>query len=230
LAKTPQMYLGSLLSFANRQVTFRVQLRLQPSVSNAAIQPGSTFLTIICHLSFSGGHYSVLQVVISLQRHTGYFLIQIYLPCTLLVILSWVGFWLNREATSDRVGLGKKEFEEHFVTEMNFFFAAVKGKKSRKLNTRIWQPRSSRFPFQERTRFRLILGKLLQRDSALPRSLAFTERSEKLSICRQAGFSIGIISRNGVSHLLTQYRKYALGLLFAKGIDSCAFVQTDPIT
>ena len=33
---------------------------------------------------------------------------QIYLPCTLLVVLSWVGFFLNREATSDRVGLGKR--------------------------------------------------------------------------------------------------------------------------
>ena len=32
---------------------------------------------------------------------------QIYLPCTLLVVLSWVGFFLNREATSDRVGLGE---------------------------------------------------------------------------------------------------------------------------
>ncbi|XP_040574267.1 gamma-aminobutyric acid receptor subunit alpha-1 isoform X2 [Lepeophtheirus salmonis] len=52
------------------------------------------------------GGFSVLQVVIALQRHTGYFLIQIYLPCTLIVVLSWVGFWLNREATSDRVGLG----------------------------------------------------------------------------------------------------------------------------
>ena len=63
-------------------------------------------------LNFSRGNnmgtYSVLQVVIALQRHTGYFLIQIYLPCTLLVVLSWVGFWLNREATSDRVGLGNK--------------------------------------------------------------------------------------------------------------------------
>ena len=57
-------------------------------------------------ISFSVGTYSCLQVVIALQRHTGYFLIQIYLPCTLLVVLSWVGFWLNREATSDRVGLG----------------------------------------------------------------------------------------------------------------------------
>lgn len=52
------------------------------------------------------GRFSVLQVVFLLQRHTGYFLIQVYVPCTLIVVLSWVGFWLNREATSDRVGLG----------------------------------------------------------------------------------------------------------------------------
>jgi len=52
------------------------------------------------------GTFSCLQVVFLLQRHTGYFLIQVYVPCTLIVVLSWVGFWLNREATSDRVGLG----------------------------------------------------------------------------------------------------------------------------
>ena len=69
----------------------------------------------------SVGKFSVLQVVFLLQRHTGYFLIQVrrgwtsshnnssvqvYLPCALIVVLSWVGFWLNREATSDRVTLG----------------------------------------------------------------------------------------------------------------------------
>ena len=32
--------------------------------------------------------------------------VQVYLPCALIVVLSWVGFWLNREATSDRVTLG----------------------------------------------------------------------------------------------------------------------------
>ena len=32
---------------------------------------------------------------------------QVYLPCALIVVLSWVGFWLNREATSDRVTLGR---------------------------------------------------------------------------------------------------------------------------
>jgi Neurotransmitter-gated ion-channel transmembrane region len=37
----------------------------------------------------------------------GYFLIQVYVPCILIVVLSWVSFWLNREATADRIGLGK---------------------------------------------------------------------------------------------------------------------------
>uniref|UniRef100_A0A182PST9 Neurotransmitter-gated ion-channel transmembrane domain-containing protein n=1 Tax=Anopheles epiroticus TaxID=199890 RepID=A0A182PST9_9DIPT len=36
----------------------------------------------------------------------GNFLIQVYGPCVLLVVLSWVSFWLNREATADRVSLG----------------------------------------------------------------------------------------------------------------------------
>ena len=36
----------------------------------------------------------------------GNFMIQVYGPCVLLVVLSWVSFWLNREATSDRISLG----------------------------------------------------------------------------------------------------------------------------
>ncbi|RZF33208.1 hypothetical protein LSTR_LSTR009753 [Laodelphax striatellus] len=52
------------------------------------------------------GTFSLLQVNFNLQRHTGYFLIQVYVPCILIVVLSWVSFWIHREATSDRVGLG----------------------------------------------------------------------------------------------------------------------------
>ncbi|RWS10663.1 gamma-aminobutyric acid receptor alpha-like protein [Dinothrombium tinctorium] len=48
----------------------------------------------------------MLQVNFNLRRHTGYFLIQVYVPCALIVVLSWVSFWINREATADRVGLG----------------------------------------------------------------------------------------------------------------------------
>ncbi|CAG7732024.1 unnamed protein product [Allacma fusca] len=52
------------------------------------------------------GEFSVLQVNFNLVRFAGYFLIQIYVPCILIVVLSFVGFFINREATSDRVGLG----------------------------------------------------------------------------------------------------------------------------
>ncbi|XP_014680769.1 PREDICTED: gamma-aminobutyric acid receptor alpha-like [Priapulus caudatus] len=57
-------------------------------------------------MKYRNDEFSVLKIQFHLSRHTGYFLIQIYLPCILLVVLSWVSFWLNREATADRVGLG----------------------------------------------------------------------------------------------------------------------------
>ncbi|XP_076446962.1 gamma-aminobutyric acid receptor alpha-like [Babylonia areolata] len=55
---------------------------------------------------FKGTTHSVLTVYFDFRRHTGYFLIQVYVPCCLLVALSWVSFWINREATSDRITLG----------------------------------------------------------------------------------------------------------------------------
>ena len=53
------------------------------------------------------GEHSTLIVSFHLQRHMGNFVIQVYGPCVLLVVISWVSFWLNREATSDRISLGK---------------------------------------------------------------------------------------------------------------------------
>ncbi|KAF7993296.1 hypothetical protein HCN44_006356 [Aphidius gifuensis] len=52
------------------------------------------------------GEFSVLEVSFNMQRNTGYFLIQVYVPCIMIVVLSWVGLFINREATADRVGLG----------------------------------------------------------------------------------------------------------------------------
>ncbi|XP_054735132.1 gamma-aminobutyric acid receptor alpha-like [Anastrepha obliqua] len=57
-------------------------------------------------LQLDKAEYSMLMVNFHLQRHMGNFLIQVYGPCCLLVVLSWVSFWLNREATADRVSLG----------------------------------------------------------------------------------------------------------------------------
>ncbi|XP_071744347.1 gamma-aminobutyric acid receptor subunit alpha-6 isoform X2 [Lepeophtheirus salmonis] len=54
----------------------------------------------------NNGAHSTLLVNFHLQRHMGNFMIQVYGPCILLVVISWVSFWLNREATSDRINLG----------------------------------------------------------------------------------------------------------------------------
>ena len=59
-------------------------------------------LYLLCTLEL----VSTLFVNFALRRHMGYFVINIYIPCSLLVAISWVGFWINREATSDRITLG----------------------------------------------------------------------------------------------------------------------------
>ncbi|XP_034246730.1 LOW QUALITY PROTEIN: gamma-aminobutyric acid receptor subunit beta-like [Thrips palmi] len=52
------------------------------------------------------GIYQRLSLSFRLQRNIGYFVFQTYLPSILIVMLSWVSFWINHEATSARVALG----------------------------------------------------------------------------------------------------------------------------
>ncbi|RWS29987.1 GABA-gated ion channel-like protein [Leptotrombidium deliense] len=53
-----------------------------------------------------GGPYSKLIIGFHFERYMGHFVIEVYVPCIMLVVLSWVSFWINREATADRIGLG----------------------------------------------------------------------------------------------------------------------------
>ena len=52
------------------------------------------------------GNYSRMSLEFQFVRSMGYYLIQIYIPSGLIVIISWVSFWLNRAATPARVSLG----------------------------------------------------------------------------------------------------------------------------
>ena len=56
------------------------------------------------------GNYSRLACEIQFVRSMGYYLIQMYIPSSLIVVISWVSFWLNRHATPARVSLGKLEY------------------------------------------------------------------------------------------------------------------------
>lgn len=57
-------------------------------------------------IKLATGTYQRLSLSFELQRNIGYFVFQTYLPSILIVMLSWVSFWINHEATSARVALG----------------------------------------------------------------------------------------------------------------------------
>ncbi|KAK2716899.1 gamma-aminobutyric acid receptor subunit beta-like isoform X1 [Artemia franciscana] len=57
-------------------------------------------------VQLASGNYSRLACEIQFVRSMGYYLIQIYIPSSLIVVISWVSFWLNRTATPARVSLG----------------------------------------------------------------------------------------------------------------------------
>lgn len=59
-----------------------------------------------CTQSFHIGNYSCLQAVFQLRRNVGYHLVQSYLPTLLIVVVSWVSFWLDVDAIPSRVTLG----------------------------------------------------------------------------------------------------------------------------
>ncbi|XP_076021007.1 gamma-aminobutyric acid receptor subunit alpha-6a [Genypterus blacodes] len=52
------------------------------------------------------GHYSVKVVHFHLQRKLGYYLIQTYIPLIMVVVLSQVSFWINKESVPARTVAG----------------------------------------------------------------------------------------------------------------------------
>uniref|UniRef100_A0A3B3HYK6 Gamma-aminobutyric acid receptor subunit gamma-3 n=1 Tax=Oryzias latipes TaxID=8090 RepID=A0A3B3HYK6_ORYLA len=54
----------------------------------------------------TAGDYVVMTVFFNLSRRMGYFTIQTYIPCILTVVLSWVSFWIKKDATPARTALG----------------------------------------------------------------------------------------------------------------------------
>ncbi|KAM9729496.1 glycine receptor subunit alpha-2-like isoform 2-T2 [Menidia menidia] len=59
-----------------------------------------------CTKFYNTGKFTCIEVKFYLERQMGYYLIQMYIPSLLTVILSWVSFWINMDAAPARVGLG----------------------------------------------------------------------------------------------------------------------------
>ncbi|KAM3717844.1 Glutamate-gated chloride channel alpha [Dirofilaria immitis] len=66
----------------------------------------SNVTTTFCTSKTNTGTYSCLRTVLELRRQFSYYLLQLYVPSSMLVIVSWVSFWLDRTAIPARVTLG----------------------------------------------------------------------------------------------------------------------------
>lgn len=61
---------------------------------------------INCSNNYTGGSFPCLQIDFVLRRDIGYFIIQVFFPTFLIVVISWLSFWISTDAVPARVSLG----------------------------------------------------------------------------------------------------------------------------
>uniref|UniRef100_A0AAQ4S4I3 Glycine receptor subunit beta n=1 Tax=Gasterosteus aculeatus aculeatus TaxID=481459 RepID=A0AAQ4S4I3_GASAC len=60
-----------------------------------------------CTKFYSGtGYYTCVEVIFTLRRQVGFYMMGVYAPTLLIVVLSWLSFWINPDASAARVPLG----------------------------------------------------------------------------------------------------------------------------
>uniref|UniRef100_A0AC35U262 Ig-like domain-containing protein n=1 Tax=Rhabditophanes sp. KR3021 TaxID=114890 RepID=A0AC35U262_9BILA len=62
--------------------------------------------TEYCTSNTNTGVYSCLRTILTFRRQLSYYLLQLYIPCSMLVIVSWISFWLDKNAVPARVSIG----------------------------------------------------------------------------------------------------------------------------
>ena len=55
---------------------------------------------------FLSGNYSCLLAELHLKRSLGFHMVQSYLPTILIVVISWVSFWMDVDSVAGRTTLG----------------------------------------------------------------------------------------------------------------------------
>uniref|UniRef100_A0A8C6M0I7 Glycine receptor subunit beta n=1 Tax=Nothobranchius furzeri TaxID=105023 RepID=A0A8C6M0I7_NOTFU len=57
-------------------------------------------------LFYVSGYYTCVEVIFTLRRQVGFYMMGVYAPTLLIVVLSWLSFWINPDASAARVPLG----------------------------------------------------------------------------------------------------------------------------
>ena len=67
---------------------------------------GFPYFVRIIILNLYTGEYSCLLMELTLKREFSYYMLTIYVPTCMLVIVSWFSFWIDPKAVPARVALG----------------------------------------------------------------------------------------------------------------------------
>ncbi|XP_052795316.1 glycine receptor subunit alpha-2-like isoform X2 [Mya arenaria] len=59
-----------------------------------------------CKESYGENQFACIQGFIQLNRKVGYYIVQVFVPSILIVVLSWVSFWVDHDAVPARISLG----------------------------------------------------------------------------------------------------------------------------
>ena len=64
------------------------------------------YLTFNFSVVCFSGNFTCLEVIFKFRRRLGYYLFHTYIPTCLIVMMSWISFWIKPEAVPARVTLG----------------------------------------------------------------------------------------------------------------------------
>ncbi|KAG7260269.1 hypothetical protein CRUP_001501, partial [Coryphaenoides rupestris] len=78
------------------------------------------------------GYYTCVEVIFTLRRQVGFYLMGVYAPTLLIVVLSWLSFWINPDASAARVMLNSPKLIEEEKAKMATKEKALKEKEGKK--------------------------------------------------------------------------------------------------
>lgn len=68
----------------------------------------------------AAGNFSSINITFKLAREMGFFMMDYYVPSILIVVISWVSFWLHVDASAPRIVLGNIRALEYHVVGVAF--------------------------------------------------------------------------------------------------------------
>uniref|UniRef100_A0A914CZF1 Uncharacterized protein n=1 Tax=Acrobeloides nanus TaxID=290746 RepID=A0A914CZF1_9BILA len=96
------------------------------------------------------GTYSCLRTIIELKREFSYYLLQLYIPSFMLVMVSWVSFWLDKDSVPARVTLGIDWCQEEMRRRRNLIIGECESRSNSvlidNLGVRVMGPARNQLP------------------------------------------------------------------------------------